>query len=73
MCEKCVDFDKKIAQYQPLASRFSDQAFLDGISELIEQEGSEGSTPPPNSKGKVCGTLDYKAICFPLNPKRKRT
>jgi hypothetical protein len=41
MCEKCVELDKKIAHYQRLASRFTDQALLDGIKELTEQANAQ--------------------------------
>ena len=37
MCERCVELDGKIAHYQRLASRFTDQGLLDGIKELIER------------------------------------
>jgi hypothetical protein len=37
MCEKCVAINKKIANYQRLASKFTDQAMLDGTKVLIER------------------------------------
>jgi hypothetical protein len=37
MCEQCVEIDKKIENYQRMASRITDQAMLDGIKGLIEQ------------------------------------
>jgi hypothetical protein len=37
MCEKCIEVDGKIAHYQRMAFRMTDQAMLDGIKELIEQ------------------------------------
>jgi hypothetical protein len=37
MCDTCVELDRKIAHYQRLASRFTDQGLLDGIKELIER------------------------------------
>jgi hypothetical protein len=43
MCEKCVEIDKKIAHYERLASRFTDQALLDGIKELIEQAKAQSA------------------------------
>jgi hypothetical protein len=35
--DRCVELDRKIAHYQCLASRFTDQGLLDGIKELIER------------------------------------
>ena len=37
MCEKCVELDGKIAHYERMASRITDQAMLAGIKELIER------------------------------------
>ena len=37
MCKQCVEIDKKIEHYHRLASRFTDQALLGGIRELIER------------------------------------
>jgi hypothetical protein len=37
MCDKCVELDRKIAHYQRLGSRFTDQGLLDGIKELLER------------------------------------
>jgi hypothetical protein len=37
VCDRCVELDSKIAHYQRLASRFTDQGLLDGIKELIER------------------------------------
>jgi hypothetical protein len=37
MCDKCVEIDKKIEHLHRLAARFTDQALLDGIRELIER------------------------------------
>jgi hypothetical protein len=36
MCEKCVEFDERIARYRSLAGRLTDQVTLDGIARLIE-------------------------------------
>jgi hypothetical protein len=38
MCDRCVELDGKIAHYQRMASRITDQAMLDGVKELIERE-----------------------------------
>jgi hypothetical protein len=37
MCQQCVEIDKKIEDYQRMASRITDQAMLDGIKDLIER------------------------------------
>ena len=37
MCEKCAEFDKRIARYRELSMRTTDQPTLDGITLLIEQ------------------------------------
>jgi hypothetical protein len=37
VCDRCVELDCKIEHYHRPASRFTDQALLDGIKELIEQ------------------------------------
>ena len=37
MCDKCADLDSKIEHYRLMASRMTDQAFLDGIKQLIER------------------------------------
>jgi hypothetical protein len=36
MCEKCAEFDERIARYRLLAGRLTDQVTLDGIARLIE-------------------------------------
>jgi len=48
MCDRCVELDRKIAHYQRLASRFTDQSLLDGIKELIER--AEDQKADLNSK-----------------------
>jgi hypothetical protein len=42
-----VKLDKKIAHYQSLASRFTDQALLDGIEKLIEQANAQKAALHP--------------------------
>jgi hypothetical protein len=37
MCDKCVEIDKKIAQFRELARRIRDQQTLDGIAALITE------------------------------------
>ena len=36
MCEKCAEFDERIARYRLLAGQLTDQVTLDGIARLIE-------------------------------------
>jgi hypothetical protein len=36
MCDKCVELDSKIENYQRLSSGITDKRMLDGIKELIE-------------------------------------
>jgi hypothetical protein len=47
MYEKCVELDKKIAHYQLLASRFTDQAMLDGVNGLIERAKTQKAALHP--------------------------
>ena len=37
MCEKCKRIDDRIARYQLLRSRISDQQTLDGVARLIKE------------------------------------
>jgi hypothetical protein len=57
MCENCVEIDKKIANYQRLTSRFTDQAMLDGTKVLIERATAESRTSPGGTEqGRpLCG------------------
>jgi hypothetical protein len=48
MCDKCVELDRKIEHYHRLASRFTDQALLDGIRKLIEQAEVEKAALHPD-------------------------
>jgi hypothetical protein len=36
MCDRCIEFDRKIAHYERLASAISDQLTVDRIKMLIE-------------------------------------
>jgi hypothetical protein len=47
MCEKCDELDGKIAHYQRMASRITDQAVLDGIKELIERATAQKAALHP--------------------------
>jgi hypothetical protein len=47
MCDRCVELDRKIAHYQRLGSRFTDQGLLDGIEELIERAKVEKAALHP--------------------------
>jgi hypothetical protein len=35
MCEKCVELDGRIANYQRIASRITDQQTIEGIKRLV--------------------------------------
>jgi hypothetical protein len=37
MCEKCTEFNFKIARYRQIASLIVDQPTLDGIAQLIKE------------------------------------
>jgi hypothetical protein len=47
MCEKCVELDRKIEHYHRLASRFTDQALLAGVTELVERAEAEKAALHP--------------------------
>jgi hypothetical protein len=55
MYEKCVELDKKIAHYQLLASRFTDQAMLAGVNGLIEQAKTQKAALHPKAASVHCG------------------
>jgi hypothetical protein len=50
MCDKCVELDSKIEHYQPMASRITDQAMLDGIKELIERMRAQKASFHPDQE-----------------------
>ena len=50
MCDKCVELDGKIEQYQRMAFRITDQAMLDGIRELIERMKAERAALHPDQQ-----------------------
>ena len=35
MCEKCIEFDRRIAHYTRLSTKVLDQLALDGITKLL--------------------------------------
>ena len=37
MCDKCIQFDDKIAHYRQMATRITDPLTLDGIAGLIKE------------------------------------
>jgi hypothetical protein len=39
MCEKCMEIDRKIARLRDVALLISDQRTIDGIDELIAEQG----------------------------------
>jgi hypothetical protein len=47
MCDRCVELDKKIEHFHRLAARFTDQALLSGIRELIERAEVEKAALHP--------------------------
>jgi hypothetical protein len=48
MCDRCVELDKKIEHFHRLAARFTDQALLEGIRELIERAEVEKAALHPD-------------------------
>ena len=48
VCDKCVEMDRKIEHYRRLAARFTDQALLGGIRELIERAEVEKAALHPD-------------------------
>ena len=48
MCDRCVELDRKIEHYHRLASRFADQALLDGIRGLIVRAEVEKAALHPD-------------------------
>jgi len=53
MCAKCTEFDGKIAHYQGMAMRITDQLALDGIAGLIKKMTEEKAAihSEPKEKG----------------------
>jgi hypothetical protein len=45
MCERCVELDAKIEQYQQMARMISDQRLLDVLAEAIEKADAEALHP----------------------------
>jgi hypothetical protein len=41
MCDKCTEFDSKIAHYRRMAFRLTDQQTLDGIAGLVKQMAAD--------------------------------
>ena len=37
MCEKCIEFDRRIAHYTQLSTKVADQKALDGIANLVAE------------------------------------
>jgi hypothetical protein len=50
MCARCVELDRKIEHYQRLASRFTDQALLGGIREVIERAEAQKTALHPDQR-----------------------
>ena len=57
MCERCVELDGKIAHYQRLASRFTDQGLLDGIKELIERAKDQKAALHPSKQPELADSF----------------
>jgi hypothetical protein len=53
MCENCVEIDKKIANYQRLTFRFTDQAMLDGTKVLIERATGQKAELHPEERSRA--------------------
>ena len=52
MCEKCVEFDKKITHLKLLAIRVTDEPMLDGIQTLIDQHEARKRELHPEGEGE---------------------
>jgi hypothetical protein len=50
MCEKCAEFDKRIAPYRELSVRTTDQPILEGIALLIKQYEAQKRELHPEPK-----------------------
>jgi hypothetical protein len=59
MCDRCVELDRKIDHYHRLASRFTDQALLDGIRGLIEWAEVEKAGTSPGSNAVRAGLASF--------------
>jgi hypothetical protein len=51
MCDKCIELDAKIENYQRLSSTITDQRTHDGIKELIERmQAQKAALHPPQTE-----------------------
>jgi hypothetical protein len=50
MCEKCVEIDDRIATYQRIASRITDQPTVDGAKQLIADLEAKKAALHPERK-----------------------
>jgi hypothetical protein len=41
MCDKCIEFDKKLEQYRRIASSITDQLTIDRLNKLIKDTVAE--------------------------------
>ena len=57
MCVRCVELDDKIEHYQHLASRFTVQALLDGIKELIERAKDQKAALHPSKQPELADSF----------------
>jgi hypothetical protein len=51
MCDKCSEYEDKIARYKLMAARITDQQTLAGIAGLIEQvTAAKAALHPPSNQ-----------------------
>jgi hypothetical protein len=50
MCDKCIEFDKKLVQYRRIASSITDQLTIDRINRLIRDTVAERAKLHPDQK-----------------------
>lgn len=51
MCEKCIQYDDKIARYERLSLQINDRQMLDGIAALIARaKDAKAVNHPPAPK-----------------------
>jgi hypothetical protein len=51
MCDKCIEFDKKIACYRQVVERVLDAQLAEGVARLVaEAEAEKGALHPEQQK-----------------------
>jgi hypothetical protein len=48
MCEKCIELDKKIAQYRRVASSITDRLTIDRLNKVIKDTTAEKAKLHPD-------------------------